>query len=299
MGCSRTRRCRFVTFAGPFAAHPIRDRRGPVTASHASQGDQPDGCTGPGVARDLRGDRAGPRPARHRLHAERKVQGLDPAAHVARLASGDLAYDLFIGIPVHRAPTVAQASGLTVGGNDGWVAVDPRTLATRFPKVYALGNCADAPVPRAGVFAETAARAVTDDIAAKLHGCRRMPTDRALRRQGIVLHRVRRRDGRQGRRRLPVRAVADGAVSGAIAGAGRREAPVRLRPPPTLVRRLNERVGYGRAEFCSPRAVCRCPERSPNDNRTSAERRRTTKRTNTGAPGPSLWVTARRWGRRG
>ena len=99
-----------------------------------------------------------------------RVRGLDPATHVAQLKTGDLSYDLFIGIPVHRAPAVVEASGLTVGGNDGWVAVDPRNLATRFPKVYALGDCADAPVPRAGVFAETAARAVADDIAAKLHG---------------------------------------------------------------------------------------------------------------------------------
>ena len=99
----------------------------------------------------------------------RRVQELDPAAHLARLTTGELPYDLFIGIPVHRAPAVVEASGLTVGGNDGWVAVDPRNLATRFPNVYALGDCADAPVPRAGVFAETAARAVTDDIAAKLH----------------------------------------------------------------------------------------------------------------------------------
>jgi sulfide:quinone oxidoreductase len=100
----------------------------------------------------------------------RKVRELDPAAHVARLTTGELPYDLFIGIPVHRAPAVVEASGLTVGGHDGWVAVDPRNLATRFPKVYALGDCADAPVPRAGVFAETAARAVADDIAATLRG---------------------------------------------------------------------------------------------------------------------------------
>jgi sulfide:quinone oxidoreductase len=100
----------------------------------------------------------------------RRVRELDPSAHVARLKTGDLPYDLFIGVPVHRVPAVVEASGLTVGGNDGWVAVDPRNLTTRFPNVYALGDCADAPVPRAGVFAETAARAVADDIAAKVHG---------------------------------------------------------------------------------------------------------------------------------
>jgi hypothetical protein len=100
----------------------------------------------------------------------RRVRGLDPVAHVAQLRTGDLPCDLFIGHSAHRAPTVVEASGLTAGGNDGWVAVDPGNLATRFPNVYALGDCADAPVPRAGVFAETAARAVADDIAAKLHG---------------------------------------------------------------------------------------------------------------------------------
>jgi len=100
----------------------------------------------------------------------RRVRGLDPSAHLAHLTTGDLPYDLFIGIPVHRVPPVVAASGLTAGGNDGWVAVDPHNLATRFPNVYAIGDCADAPVPRAGVFAETAARAVADDIAATIHG---------------------------------------------------------------------------------------------------------------------------------
>jgi sulfide:quinone oxidoreductase len=100
----------------------------------------------------------------------RRVHGLDPVTHSAQLTTGDVPYDLFIGIPVHQAPAVVGASGLTAGGNDGWVAVDRRNLATPFPNVYALGDCADAPVPRAGVFAETAARAVADDIAAKIRG---------------------------------------------------------------------------------------------------------------------------------
>jgi sulfide:quinone oxidoreductase len=104
-----------------------------------------------------------------------RVSELDPSAHVARLSASadgrsassrveDLAYDLFIGVPVHRVPAVAQESGLTEGGADGWVHVDRHTLATPFPNVYALGDCADAPVPRAGVFAEAAARVVADQI---------------------------------------------------------------------------------------------------------------------------------------
>ena len=99
-----------------------------------------------------------------------RVREIDPVTHTARLKDEVRHYDLFIGIPVHRVPAVVEASGLTAGGNDGWVAVDRRTLATPFVGVYALGDCADAPVPRAGVFAESAARAVADDIAATMHG---------------------------------------------------------------------------------------------------------------------------------
>jgi sulfide:quinone oxidoreductase len=100
----------------------------------------------------------------------RRVTGLDATKHVAHLATGDRPYDLFIGVPVHRLPPVVTGSELAVGGNDGWIAVNPRTLQTRFAGVYALGDCADAPVPRAGVFAESAARAVAEHIAASLRG---------------------------------------------------------------------------------------------------------------------------------
>jgi sulfide:quinone oxidoreductase len=71
--------------------------------------------------------------------------------------------------PGTPAPAVLHACGLTAGGTGGWVAVDRRNLATQFPGVYALGDCADPPVPRAGVFAEIAARAVADGVAAKIH----------------------------------------------------------------------------------------------------------------------------------
>jgi sulfide:quinone oxidoreductase len=99
-----------------------------------------------------------------------RVREIDPVAHVAHLKSETRRYDLFIGIPAHRVPTVVEESGLTAGGTDGWIAVDRRTLATPYPNVYAIGDCADAPVPRAGVFAETAARTVADHILATIHG---------------------------------------------------------------------------------------------------------------------------------
>ncbi|MFD4179580.1 NAD(P)/FAD-dependent oxidoreductase [Rhodococcus sp. NPDC058514] len=99
-----------------------------------------------------------------------RVRSLDPHAHTAATHDGELGYDLFIGIPKHTVPTVVEASGLTEGGADGWIHVDPATLATPYPGVYAVGDCADAPVARAGVFAENAARTVAAGIVAALHG---------------------------------------------------------------------------------------------------------------------------------
>lgn len=98
------------------------------------------------------------------------VTSVDPAARMARLANGDtLAYDLFVGIPIHRAPDPLAASGLAV---DGWVPVDQTNLRTRFPRVYALGDVCTGPrtVPKAGIFAEAAARVVADDIVAEIAG---------------------------------------------------------------------------------------------------------------------------------
>jgi sulfide:quinone oxidoreductase len=99
------------------------------------------------------------------------VKGIDPAAKVARLGDDrEVPYDLFVGIPVHRVPDVVQASGLTEGGNDGWVKVDPATLETPHPGVYAVGDCADPPVPRAGTFAEDGAAVLAERIAARVRG---------------------------------------------------------------------------------------------------------------------------------
>jgi sulfide:quinone oxidoreductase len=102
--------------------------------------------------------------------SEHLVTALDPATRTAQLASGDtLAYDLFVGIPVHRAPDPLAASGLAV---NGWVPVDQTNLRTDFPRVYALGDVCTGPrtVPKAGIFAESAALVVADDIAAAITG---------------------------------------------------------------------------------------------------------------------------------
>ena len=98
------------------------------------------------------------------------VTSIDPATRTAHLASGGtLPYDLFVGIPIHRAPDPLAASGLAV---NGWVPVDQNNLRTQFPQVYALGDVCTGPrtVAKAGIFAESAARVVADDIAASIAG---------------------------------------------------------------------------------------------------------------------------------
>ena len=100
--------------------------------------------------------------------AGRRVRSLDGARRVAVLDDGsELAYDLFLGVPKHRAPDVVIASGMT---EDGYVPVDSRTLETRFPGVYAVGDVATVGVPKAGVFAEGAARIVAEQIIAGATG---------------------------------------------------------------------------------------------------------------------------------
>jgi sulfide:quinone oxidoreductase len=79
----------------------------------------------------------------------------------------ELDYDLFLGVPVHRAPQVVVESGLAV---DGWIPVDPETLATRFADVYAIGDVTSVGTPKAGVFAEGQAAVVAAHIAARLRG---------------------------------------------------------------------------------------------------------------------------------
>jgi sulfide:quinone oxidoreductase len=84
------------------------------------------------------------------------------------LADGtELGYDLFLGVPKHRAPAVVVAAGLTV---DGWIPVDPRTLETSFAGVYAVGDVTSVGTPKAGVFAEGQAAVVADRIAAQIDG---------------------------------------------------------------------------------------------------------------------------------
>jgi sulfide:quinone oxidoreductase len=103
-----------------------------------------------------------------RFVPDREIASVDMAAKCVVADDGmQYEFDLFLGVPAHRAAKVLVDSGMT---EDGYVPVNPKTLETRFPGVYAVGDCARQGTPKAGVFAEGAARAVAETLTAKLRG---------------------------------------------------------------------------------------------------------------------------------
>ncbi len=98
-----------------------------------------------------------------------KTTALDPASKTATLSDGQsIPYSLFLAIPVHRAPKVVEESALVE--EDGWIAVDHRTFATKFENVYAVGDVTSAPVPRVGVIAEGEADTLADVLVHQVRG---------------------------------------------------------------------------------------------------------------------------------
>jgi sulfide:quinone oxidoreductase len=95
-----------------------------------------------------------------------RITSLDPSRKVVLLKDGgEIPYDLFLGVPKHRAPDVVLESGMA---EEGYIPVESRTLKTRFPGVYAVGDVATVGVPKAGVFSEGAARVVAAQVLAEI-----------------------------------------------------------------------------------------------------------------------------------
>jgi sulfide:quinone oxidoreductase len=98
----------------------------------------------------------------------RTVKALEPGRKTAVLDDGtELPYALYLGVPKHQVPQPVLDSGMA---ENGWVPITVRTLETRFPDVYAIGDGAATGMPKAGSFAESAAHAVASSIVAKLKG---------------------------------------------------------------------------------------------------------------------------------
>ena len=101
-------------------------------------------------------------------YPERLVDRLDPGRQVAVLSDGtQMPYDLFLGVPRHQVPPAVQASGLAAGGR---VPVNPLTLETEFPDVYALGDVTNLGTATAGAFTGGQAQVVASQIISRLRG---------------------------------------------------------------------------------------------------------------------------------
>jgi sulfide:quinone oxidoreductase len=93
------------------------------------------------------------------------VRAINSSLNVAILDDGtEMPCDLFLGIPKHCVPEVVEKSGMTV---NGWIAVDKTNLKTQYPGVYAIGDVTSVGTPKAGVFAEGAAKVAAASIIAE------------------------------------------------------------------------------------------------------------------------------------
>jgi sulfide:quinone oxidoreductase len=97
------------------------------------------------------------------------AEEVDPDEKVVRSLEGEeLSYDLLVAIPPHRGDRLIVDAGL---GDDGWVEVDRETLeAVQADDVYALGDTADVPAPKAGSVAHYESSVVAERIASRVRG---------------------------------------------------------------------------------------------------------------------------------
>ena len=103
-----------------------------------------------------------------RFIPQRKVSSVDGNKKLVVLDDGtELPCDLFLGIPKHVAPDVVLQSGLA---ENGWIPVCRANLITKFPNVYAIGDVTSVGTPKAGVFAEGAAKIAAASIIAASNG---------------------------------------------------------------------------------------------------------------------------------
>lgn len=106
------------------------------------------------------------------IHASHKALRVEAGEVV--FENERIRFDLLLGVPPHRAPTVVRESGLA--GPAGWVEINPRTCETTFEGVYAIGDSTQIilankkPLPKAGLFAEMMGETVADRLAALFGG---------------------------------------------------------------------------------------------------------------------------------
>ena len=115
------------------------------------------------------------------FHAQHKLTSVAPETRELTFEDRErFRYDLLVAIPPHRAPKPVVEAGLA--NQAGWIPVDPQTLATSQPGIYAIGDITAVPIlgrwkpdaplmlPKAGVFAHAQAEVVAHRIAADIAG---------------------------------------------------------------------------------------------------------------------------------
>lgn len=116
-------------------------------------------------------------------YPQHAVTRIDAELGILEFGATTVPYDLLVGVPPHRAPTLVVDSGLVDA--TGYVPVHPQTLEilsdvdtleTQYPNVFAIGDVTSVRLlnstflPKAGVFAEGQAKVVANRIAADIAG---------------------------------------------------------------------------------------------------------------------------------
>jgi len=106
-------------------------------------------------------------------HPSERVKEIRPGIMLTE-SGKQFSQTLLLAVPAHVAPAVVKSAGLV--DQSGWIPVNPKTLATEHPDVYAIGDCAGPRtvkgqlLPRAGILAEEQGKIVATNLTREIGG---------------------------------------------------------------------------------------------------------------------------------
>lgn len=107
------------------------------------------------------------------LYTRQNAESVDTGNRVIHFKTTRVPFDLLAYVPRHMAPPIARNSHLA--DETGWIPVDPFTLQTRQPNIYAIGDVTRIPMPssgldlpKSGASAHFQAWVVADNLVSKL-----------------------------------------------------------------------------------------------------------------------------------